>query len=147
MPKYFRNQHQDSSNHHRNRKLSGQNQKPDNDVRFFLRYLVDYFRSTYMEAKHSVAISISSLVALHVIQSCSSSLRLEWCGMPCLSAYLLLITPSKSTDHWRRISENQFSAKFRPRLRQTPDKSDPLDFRVIPDFDDFVWAGVTTTNA
>ena len=56
---------------------------------------------TDMAAKHSVAISISSLVAGQVIHSWRMSLRELDMFMVRRSAYLLLIWPSSVSDHWK----------------------------------------------
>ena len=55
--------------------------------------------NTYIDAKHSDAISMRTLVAEQVIHSCSSSLRLDEWGTARRPAYLLLIWPNNSMDH------------------------------------------------
>jgi hypothetical protein len=53
-----------------------------------------------MAAKHSVASSMSSLVAGHVIHNCSTSVMELDMVMARRSAYLLLIWPSSVRDHY-----------------------------------------------
>lgn len=59
-------------------------------------------RSTYIAAKHSVATSIKALVGRHVTHIWRSSLRDEVEDNPHWWAYLQLMCPSNSKDHFEK---------------------------------------------
>lgn len=59
-------------------------------------------KSTYIAAKHSVATSIKALVGRHVTHIWRSSLRDEVEDNPHWWAYLQLMCPSNSKDHFEK---------------------------------------------
>lgn len=72
-------------------------------------YKID--RSTYIAAKHSVATSIKALVGRHVTHIWRSSLRDEVEDNPHWWAYLQLMCPSNSKDHFEKKNSTYFNTR------------------------------------